>query len=66
MNQNSQFLSDFLSNLNGFSNIKPRNESIKNRKTKVQHTASKLYNEFLDIYFDEYYDLSDAKKRIRA
>ena len=59
---NEKSLSHFISDLNRFSNIKPRNENTKNRKTKVHDTASELYNELLDIYFDEYY-LPDTKKK---
>ena len=43
------FLSDFSSDLNKFSSIRPRNENTKNRKTKVHDTTLELYNEFLDI-----------------
>ena len=57
------FLSCFSSDLNGFRMINPRNENTIYRKTKMYHTTLELYNEFLDIYFDEYYDLPDAKKR---
>ena len=28
----------------------------------VLNTASELYNNLLEIYFDEYYELSDAKR----
>ena len=42
-------LSDFSSDLNKFSSIRPRNENTKNRKTKVHDTTLELYNEFLDI-----------------
>ena len=57
------FLSCFSSDLNRFSSINPRNENTIYRKTKMYHTALELYAEFLDIYFDKYYDLPDAKKR---
>ena len=29
----------------------------------VYDTASKLYNDLLEIYFDEYNDLSDVKRK---
>ena len=29
----------------------------------MYNIASELYNEFLEIYFDEYIDLSDSKKK---
>ena len=57
------FLSCFSSDLNRFSSINPRNENTIYRKTKMYHTALELYAEFLDIYFDKYYDLPNAKKR---
>ena len=28
----------------------------------MYYTASKLYNDLLETYFDEYYDLSDAER----
>ena len=35
----------------------------KRKKTTVYDNASELYNEYLEIYFDEYKALSDVKKR---
>ena len=32
------------------------------KEKKVYHTASELYNDLSEIYFDEYYDLSGAKR----
>ena len=43
-----------------------RTSKRKHKKTKnknMYNIASELYNEFLEIYFDEYIDLSDSKKK---
>ena len=36
---------------------------MKTRKISVQNTALQLYNELLEVYFLEYNDLSDAKRK---
>ena len=56
------FLSKFLDDINKFSDVKPRTENIKKKKTKVFHTASELRNKFLNKYFDECYDLEGKEK----
>ena len=33
------------------------------KKTTVHDTASELYSELLETYFDEYYHLLDAKRK---
>ena len=38
----------------------------KRKKINVYNKASKLYNDFLGIYFDEYYELSDDKRKKRV
>ena len=40
----------------------PKKESIKERKAIVFDDASKMYNEYLETYFDQYMALSDNKK----
>ena len=35
----------------------------KKKKTYGYDTVSELYNDFLETYFDEYYDLSDAERK---
>ena len=37
-------------------------KKAKKKRTNVYNTASELYNDLLEIYFDEYYELSDAKR----
>ena len=51
---NYSFLVNFFNGLNKFSKLK---------KTKVYNKASEYSNEFLETYFDEYYDLSLAKTK---
>ena len=56
------FLANFCDDLDKFSRLKPQKEKHTHKKTtNVYDTASALYNMLLEIYFDEYYDLSDAK-----
>ena len=59
---NHSFLHEFLDNINKFSDLKPRNKNTKIKKAKVQDTVLELYSKFLDISFDEYYDLEKGTK----
>ena len=52
----------FYSNLNKFNNLNPQKKVQKRRKGTLYDNASEIYNEYLEIYFDEYKVLSDAKK----
>ena len=52
------FLSNFSNDLDKFSRLKPQQQKKKN----VYNTASELYNDLLETYFDVYYDLWDAKR----
>ena len=47
------FLAEFFKDLNKFNNL----------KTHTKKEASELYNELLKSYFDEYTELSDAKRK---
>ena len=56
------FLANFFNDLNKFNSLKVQKEKQKKKKTNEYDTASKLYNVLLKTYFDEYYNLSDAKR----
>ena len=46
-----------------FHNLNPQKESTKEKKTTVHDNALELYNDYLEIYFDEYKTPSDARKK---
>ena len=48
---------------NKFNNLKPENRRTKDTKATVYDNTSELYNVYLEIYFDQYMSLSDAKER---
>ena len=48
--------------LDKFSRLKTQKENTKEKKPNMCDATLKLYHEMLQIYFDEYYDLSDAKR----
>ena len=55
---------DFLINdINKLSDLKPRHDNTRKRKTEVFDKVSELYNSFLDKCFYEYYDLPSEKKK---
>ena len=58
------FLLSFYSDLNNFNNLNPQKESIKERNVSAYDNASELYNEYLQIYFDQYITLTGARKKI--
>ena len=41
----------------------PQKSRTKNKKATVYNNSSELYNEYLEIYFNQYMTLSDAEKR---
>ena len=53
-------LKTFLNDLDKFNKLKTLKEKAEKKKTNVYDKASELYNDLLQKYFDEYYDLSDA------
>ena len=55
------YLCEFYYDLDKFNGQKTQNEKNK-REKKCVYTVSELYNKLLEIYFDEYYDLSNAKR----
>ena len=63
LRQNTQFYSRFYSDLNKFNNLNPKKESTKEKKVTLYDNASELFNEYLEIYFNEYKALSDAQKK---
>ena len=61
--QNIPILFLFYNELNKFNNINPRKGCTKDKKATVYDNASGLYNEYLEIYFNQYMTLSNAKKK---
>ena len=53
-------LLSFYSDLFKFNNLNPQNKITNKKKGTMYDNASELYNEYLQIYFDEYRALSDA------
>ena len=56
------FLPNYLDDLDEFNKLKIQEEKVKKQRTNVPNTASDLYKNLPGIYFDEYYELLDAKK----
>ena len=54
------FLFEFFNGLNNFNKLITKKEETLKKKTNVHDPASDLYNELLEIYFNEYYYLSYA------
>ena len=48
--------------LDKFTQGKIKTQKTKERKTNIYDTGLEVYNEMLGTYFDEFYDLSDAKR----
>ena len=61
-NQKYSFLDEFFKGLNKFNKLKTQKEKTKTKKINVCDAASELYNEMLEACFDEYNELSDAKR----
>ena len=57
------FLFSFYNELNKFNSLKLLKETTIKKNETVYDNASELYNEYLEIYFDQYIPLSDAEKR---
>ena len=57
------FLANFFDNLDKFNKLKTHKEKTEKRKTNMYNTALELYNYFIGICFDEYYELQDVKRR---
>ena len=51
------------SDLNKFNNLNPHKESTKEKKATVHENTSEIYNEYLEIYFNEYKALLDAQTK---
>ena len=62
-NQKFSFLDEFFKGLNKFNKLKTQKEKTKTKKINVYDVASELYNEMLETCFDEYNELSDAKRK---
>ena len=52
-------LVNVFNDLDKFSRVKTHKENTKEKKTNVDDTSSELYNELLEIYFDQKNDFSD-------
>ena len=57
-----EVLTSFYNELDTFYSLKLQTESTKEKKATVSDNASEMYNEYLEIYFDQYIALSDNKK----
>ena len=57
-------LLSFYNNLDESNNFNPQKESTKEKNVTAYGHASELYNEYLEIYFDEHKALSDAQKSL--
>ena len=53
LHQNIQFYSCSI-DLSKFNNLNPQKESTKEEKVTVYENSSELYNDYLEIYYDEY------------
>ena len=58
------FLAESFKDLNKSNKLRTQKEKTKKKKINVYDPISELYNESIEIYFDEYNELSDAKKNI--
>ena len=48
---------------NKFKKLQIIKQKTEKKRTNLYIISSELYNNFLEIYYDEYNELSDAKKR---
>ena len=58
---NYEILFSFYNELKTFNNLNPRKGCTK-EETTIYNNVTELYNEYLEIYFDQYMTLPDAKK----
>ena len=58
---NYEILFSFYNELKKFNNLNPRKGCTK-EETTIYNNVKELYNEYLEIYFDQYMTLPDAKK----
>ena len=56
------FLLEFSKDLNKFKESKTKKQKTEKKKTNVYIMSSELYNNFLEIYYDKYNELSDFKR----
>ena len=57
------FLNEFFDDLDKLNYLNPQQESTKVKKISVDAKASELYKTFLGIYYHEYHELSEDKKK---
>ena len=57
-----KILFSFYNELDNFYSLKSQEESTKERKVTVYDTASEMYNDCVDAYFDQYMAISDNEK----
>ena len=58
------FLLSFYKDLNTFNNLIPQKGCVKYKKLAVHNNSSKLYSEYLEIYYYQYIAASDARKKL--
>ena len=56
------FLANFFNDLDKFNKLKTKRKNAK-KTTSVYNTSSELHNNLIEIYFDEYYDVSDGERK---
>ena len=57
------FLVTFIYDLDKFTKLKTQKERTQNKKINVYNKATELYSDFPSIYFNEYSELSDDKRK---
>ena len=57
------FLVTFIYNLDKFTKLKTQKERTQKKKINVYNKATELYSDFPSIYFNEYSELSDDKRK---
>ena len=57
------FLVTFIYDLDKFTKLKTQKERTQKKKINVYNKATELYSDFASIYFNEYSELSDDKRK---
>ena len=63
MKSKYSFLNEVFVDLDKLNNLNPQKESTKERKIDAYDKASKLYNDFIEIYYHRSYELLDDKRK---
>ena len=56
------FLANLFDDLDKFNKLKPQNKETKEKENKCVDKAFDLYSDLVEMYFDEYYEVSHKKK----